>query len=137
MNEIKDRLRNYKYLKARKAELEFRLEELSYSIGPGGLDYEDKGGATNKVCSLVEAKAIELAEATTKLQKLINEHGLEIRRVENALNMLTEKERQAITMKYIENYSLLTIMYKMDRQERAVLYYIGNGLKKINKILNS
>ena len=50
--------------------------------------------------------------------------------------MLNDRERQAIELKYIEDYSLETIIYKMDRQKRTVLYFIGDGLKKIDKMLN-
>lgn len=136
MNKIKDRLRNYKFLKAKKTELEFRLQELSYSISPSTSNFDDRGGTTNKVSSSTESKAIELAEMKSKLEKLINEHGLEIDRIENALSALKNSERQAIELKYIEDCNLETIIYKMDRQKRSVLRYIGAGLNKIDKILN-
>ena len=112
---IKQRLKNYKFLKAKKRELEFRLQELAFSIGPSSLNYEDKGCNTNKISSTTERQAIKLAEVEEELKKLIEEHGIEIGRIENALDMLNERERQAIELKFIEGYEMATVCYKLDR----------------------
>ena len=92
MNDIKRRLRNYKFLKAKKTELEFRIQELSYNIGPAGLSYEDKGGHTNKISRTVEENAIKITETEEKLKKLITEKGIEIDRIENSIRMELVKE---------------------------------------------
>lgn len=136
MNEIKKRLRNYKFLKAKKTEFEFRLKELAYNIGPGALSYEDKGGATNKISSTVENEAIKLADIEEKLKKFINEYGLELARIENALDMLSEKERQAIELRFIEDYEMATVCYKLDRGITTVKGYLKNGLNKMQKLLS-
>ena len=135
MNQIKERLKNYKFLKAKKRELEFRLQELAYSIGPSSLTYEDKGGATNKISSATERQAIKLVEAEEELKKLIEEHGIEIERIENALDMLNERERQAIVLKFIEGYEMATVCYKLDRGITTVKFYIKSGLRKMENLL--
>lgn len=135
MNDIKRRLRNYKFLKAKKMELEFRIQELSYNIGPGTLNYEDKGGHTNKISRAVEDNAIKIAETEEKLKNLIVEKGLEIDRIENALAMLNEKERQAIELRFIEDYEMATVCYRLDRGVTVVKGYIKNGMNKIEKLL--
>lgn len=137
MNDIKRRLRNYKFLKAKKTELEFRIQELSYNIGPAGLSYEDKGGHTNKISRTVEENAIKIAETEEKLKKLIAEKGIEIDRIENALGMLNEKERQAIELRFIEDYEMSTVCYKLDRGVTSVKRYLTNGLNKMEKLLKN
>ena len=137
MNDIKKRLRNYKFLKAKKTELEFRIQELSYNIGPAGLSYEDKGGYTNKISRTVEENAIKITETEEKLKKLITEKGIEIDRIENALDMLNEKERQAIELRFIEDYEMSTVCYKLDRGVTSVKRYLTNGLNKMEKLLKN
>lgn len=137
MNDIKRRLRNYKFLKAKKTELEFRIQELSYNIGPAGLSYEDKGGHTNKISRTVEENAIKITETEEKLKKLITEKGIEIDRIENALDMLNEKERQAIELRFIEDYEMSTVCYKLDRGVTSVKRYLTNGLNKMEKLLKN
>lgn len=137
MNDIKRRLRNYKFLKAKKTELEFRIQELSYNIGPAGLSYEDKGGHTNKISRTVEENAIKITETEEKLKKLIAEKGIEIDRIENALDMLNEKERQAIELRFIEDYEMSTVCYKLDRGVTSVKRYLTNGLNKMEKLLKN
>ena len=137
MNDIKRRLRNYKFLKAKKTELEFRIQELSYNIGPAGLSYEDKGGHTNKISRTVEENAIKITETEEKLKKLITEKGIEIDRIENALDMLNEKERQAIELRFIEDYEMSTVCYKLDRGVTSVKRYLTNGLNKMEKLLEN
>lgn len=132
---IKQRLKNYKFLKAKKRELEFRLQELAFSIGPSSLNYEDKGCNTNKISSTTERQAIKLAEAEEELKKLIEEHGIEIGRIENALDMLNERERQAIELKFIEGYEMATVCYKLDRGITTVKFYIKSGLIKMENLL--
>lgn len=100
------------------------------------MNYEDKGGATNKISSTVENEAIKLADIEEKLKKLINEHGIEIARIENALDMLSVKERQAIELRFIEDYEMSTVCYKLDRGITAVKGYLKNGLNKMQKLLS-
>ena len=132
---IKQRLKNYKFLKAKKRELEFRLQELAFSIGPSSLNYEDKGCNTNKISSTTERQAIKLAEVEEELKKLIEEHGIEIGRIENALDMLNERERQAIELKFIDGYEMATVCYKLDRGITTVKFYIKSGLRTMENLL--
>lgn len=136
MNEIKERLRRYKEVKALIYEYEIQIAELEESIGCGGVSYEDKGGQTYKISRTTEEAAVKLANKKAELKKLFTLHSREVGRIDNALNALNDLERQAVEMKYIDGYGLETIMYKMDRQKRAVLYCINDGLKKMDKILN-
>lgn len=135
MQDIKKRLRNYKFIKAEKAELEFQIQELQFEIGPGGLSYEDKGGPTYKISSSVESNALKIVEIEEALNKLVSEKGIEIKRIENALNMLSDKERQAIELRFIEDYEMATVCYKLDRSITAVKGYLKNGLNKMEKLL--
>lgn len=137
MNEIKGRLRNYKEVKAKIYEYGVQIAELEETLGCGGVSYEDKGGHTYKISRATEDAAIKLAAKKEELENLLKINNREVGRIDNALNALKDSERQAIEMKYIEDYGLETIMHKMDRQKRAVLYYIGDGLKKMNKILKN
>lgn len=130
-------MRKYKEVKATIYEYQIKIEELEEEISCGGVSYEFKGGHTNKISSSTEDIALKLVKKKEELENILKFNYREVNRINNALNALKDSERKAIEMKYVEDYSLETIIYKMDRQKRSVLYYIGNGLKKMDKVLNT
>ena len=137
MSKIKDRLRDYKEVKASMYEYRIQIEELEEDICCGGVNYEFKGGHTNKISSSTEDIAIKLAAKKEELEKLFKISSREIERIDNALNMLKVKERQAIELRFIEEDALPTVCYKIDRSQTTTKRCIRDGLEKMEKLLQN
>lgn len=137
MNNIKDRLRSYKEVKARMYEYKMKIEELEDDISCGGVSYEFKGGHTNKISSTTEDAAIMLAAKKEQLENIFKFNRREVDRIDNALNMLKDKERQAIELRFIEEDALPTVCYKIDRTQTTTKRFIRTGLEKMEKLLKN
>ena len=136
MENIKKRLREYKFIKAEITELKLKLQELNEEIGVSGMSYGERSSQTYKITSSTEDAAIRIAEVSEKYNKIIKEKGIEVTRIENALSILKEKERQCIEYRYIYEHELPTVCYKVDRSMTTVKKYISDGLKKMDKLIN-
>jgi DNA-directed RNA polymerase specialized sigma24 family protein len=134
--ELKERLRNYKKILAKKNELELQIEELEANVGLTAMLQGDAISKTYKISSQVESQAIQLADKKDKLKQLMNSYSIEVNRIENALNCLKEWEREAIQLRYIEGRRQESVCYMMNRSWNTVKRYIAAGFKEINDILN-
>lgn len=137
MSSVKSRLQNYKEVKASMYEYRIQIEELEEDISCGGVSYEFKGGHTNKISSSTEDIAIKLAAKKEELEKLFKISSREIKRIDNALDMLKVKERQAIELRFIEEDALPTVCYKIDRSQTTTKRCIRDGLEKMEKLLQN
>ena len=137
MSSVKIRLQNYKEVKASMYEYKIQIEELEEDICCGGVSYEFKGGHTNKISSSTEDIAIKLASKKEELEKLFKISSREIERIDNALNMLKVKERQAIELRFIEEDAMSTVCYKLDRSMTTTKRFIRDGLEKMEKLLEN
>ena len=137
MSSVKIRLQNYKEVKASMYEYRIQIEELEEDICCSGVSYEFKGGHTNKISSTTEDMAVKLADKKDDLERLFKISSREIERIDNALNMLKVKERQAIELRFIEEDALPTVCYKMDRSIATAKRSIRNGLEKMEKLLEN
>lgn len=136
MENIKKRLREYKFIKAEITELKLKLQELNEEIGVSAIGYGERSSQTYKITSSTEDAAIRIAEISEKYNKIIKEKGIEVTRIENALSILKDKERQCIELRYINEHELPTVCYKVDRSMTTVKKYISDGLKKMDKLIN-
>lgn len=135
MRNMKYRLRNYKEVKASMNEFRMKIDELEEEISCGGVSYEFKGGHTNKISSSTEDIAIRLSAKKEEFKKMFKSSSREVERIDNALNMLKEKERQAIQYRFIEEDAMPTVCYKIDRSETTTKRFIRSGLDKMEKLL--
>ena len=78
---------------------------------------------------------ISIGDELEKAAEIIGIEPFKIERIENALDMLNERERQAIVLKFIEGYEMATVCYKLDRGITTVKFYIKSGLKKMENLL--
>ena len=121
---IKDKIKRYKELKADIKYRELKLEEIEENIiGITAMPSGEKTGATYKVTSQTEIQAIKYAEDTTEIRKEIRELKREVEKIDNAMSILNDKEKEIIQAIYIDNKSRATIQNR---------YYIGyQAVKKI------
>lgn len=135
MSNIKNRLRAYKEVKAKANEYQIQIKELDEYISCSGVSYEFKGGHTNSINSTTQDTALKLIEDKAILTSVYKTQLREVERLDNALEMLSEKERQAITLRYIEIYPLPYVCVEIDRSETTTKRFIRTGLEKMEKLL--
>lgn len=134
---IIQKLQRYRIVKAEIKDIELDLEELheSEDIGPSGISYEEKSGPTNKFSSQTENEAIRIADKSARLESLKRTKEREIERIDNALSILDEKERQVIELKHINGYRWDTVTYKLDRSYSYCKQLENEALIKIEPFL--
>lgn len=133
--DIKQRLRNYKKILAKKNEYELQIKELEEDIGVTEQPQGEATGKTYKITSVAENQALDLAEKKSKLEQLVKVNKRECEHIENALEALKEWQRQAISLKFIDGRRIESICAIMDKSPRTIKGYIGRGLKLMNDIL--
>ena len=103
---IKNKIKRYKELKADIKYREHKLEEIEENIiGITAMPSGEKTGATYKVTSQTEIQAIKYAEDTTEIRREIRELKREVQKIENAMSILNDKEKEIIQAIYIDNKS--------------------------------
>lgn len=134
--DIKQRLRNYKKILAKKNEYELKIKELEEDIGISAMAQGESTSKTYKITSVAENQAVEIADKKEKLRELIKINQKEINHIENALSGLREWERQAIELRFVEERRIESVCYMMNRAKNTIKKYIANGLKEMEDILN-
>jgi DNA-directed RNA polymerase specialized sigma24 family protein len=133
--DIKQRLRNYKKILAKKNEYELQIRDLEEDIGITEPPQGEATGKTYKISSVAENQAIEVAEKKTKLKELIRVNQLEVDHIENALGALTAEQDKVIRLKFIDDRRIESICSIMDKSQRSIKRVIGQGLETMEEIL--
>ena len=136
MKRIADRIKGYKELKADIVHINLRLQELEEDItGISSKPSGEKTGKTYKITSTVEVQVEKYLKEKEKLlrQRVIKER--EIARIDNALTILKEEEREIVETALIEQkkYSLLEIKY--NRTYSRIKQIEGDAVRKMEKYL--
>ena len=130
----RERLKSYGRLLAEKKALEIELSELE-GTELQAVSYDNIGtsyGTSNRTQDL----ALKNTELQNKYKKLIKEKTVEISKIENAMSVLKDKEREFITLKYIEDNSWEFVSYKIDRGITTCKRINREALTKIEQILS-
>jgi DNA-directed RNA polymerase specialized sigma24 family protein len=132
-----EKLQRYKVLKAEIKNIELDIEELheSENIGPGAISYEEKSGPTHKFSSQTENEAVNLADKTIRLEGLKRAKEREIERIDNALSILDDKQREVIELKHVRGCRWDTVTYKLDRSYSYCKQLENEALLKIEPFL--
>lgn len=111
-SQIEGTLYNYKIIKASIENNKLRLENLELEDledGVSAITYGEPSSKTNKFNSVVEnatIKNIETKERAIKsLNKTITREINKLKMIDNAISVLSETEREVITLFYIEDMS--------------------------------
>lgn len=130
-----NKLRSYKGLKADVKSIEFNIEEIEEEIGLTGLSTEEKTGKTYKVTSSTEQQALHIIEEKEELLFKKYKVEREIKRIENALTVLNDDEREVLVLAHIEQKKWYSICEKFDRSYARLKQLEGNALEKLKKYL--
>lgn len=136
MNKVVERIKKYKELKADIVDIDIKIQELDEEmLGVGSIAYEERTGKTYKITSSTEQQAERHLEKKDKLLKLKTAKEREIARIDNALTILKEEEREIVETALIEQkkYSLLEIKY--NRTYSRIKQIEGDAVRKMGKYL--
>lgn len=136
MNKVVERIKKYKELKADIVDIDIKIQELDEEmLGVGSIAYEERTGKTYKITSSTEQQAERHLEKKDKLLKLKTAKEREIARIDNALTILKEEEREIVETALIEQkkYSLLEIKY--NRTYSRIKQIEGDAVRKMEKYL--
>lgn len=131
------RIKKYKELKADIVDIDIKLQELEEDmLGVTGIGLEERTGKTYKITSSVEQQAGKHLEEKDRLLKLRASKEREIARINNAMSILKEEERDIVETALIEQkkYGLLEIKY--NRTYSRIKQIEGEAVKKMEKYLD-
>lgn len=136
MKKIAKRIKRYKELKADIVDIDLKLQELEEDmLGITEQPSGERTGKTYKITSSVELQAEKHLEKKETLLRQRATKTREIARIDNALTVLKEEERDIIETALIEQkrYSLLEIKY--NRTYSRIKQIEGEAVKKMEKYL--
>lgn len=114
-------LYNFNKTKAEIKNTDLDLEVLRGEFdGVGAVVYEERTGPTNKFNSSVENEVIDRDKKIEKMLKDKRLKEIEILKIENAIESLTQRERDIIEMRYFKKYNNRIISAKLDLTEEYV-----------------
>lgn len=131
------RIKRYKELKADIVDIDIKLQELEEDmLGITGTGLEERTGKTYKITSSVEQQAERHIKEKDRLLRLKAMREREIARIDNALTVLKEEERDIVETALIEQkkYGLLEIKY--NRTYSRIKQIEGEAVKKMEKYLD-
>jgi len=128
-------LYNYNKNKAQIKNIELEIENIKNKYeGVGAVSFEERVQSTNEFHSRVENEILEKENQINKLMKYKRQKEIEIAKIDNAIEALTDREKSIIKMRYFEKYNNRMIAAKLDLTEEWIA-----KIKKvaINQILDS
>lgn len=133
-------LYNFNQTKAEIKNIKLDIELLENEYDDGiGINYIENKGKTNKITSTVENMIIRKENQINKLKYAMKVKDAEIKKVENALEALTDRERSIIEMRYFQKENNRNISAKLYITEEYVSSIKSKAIKSIANIffLNS
>lgn len=96
-------LYNYKTMQQQINNLKLEIEYLknNYS-GCGSIGYSERSGSTNEFKSTVENEIIKKEKKIERLQREISYKDKQLKKVDNALMVLDDTQRELINLRYID-----------------------------------
>lgn len=136
MNNTLKRIRKYKELKADIKELELQIEEIEDEIiGITAMPSEERTGSTNKFSSTVENQVIQLEKKTNDIQLEINKKRREVERIENAISVLKDEEKEIIEIVHIRHKKYYVAEEKLRISYQRVKQIEQDAVKRMEKYI--
>lgn len=113
-------LYNYPILEAKIKNLELELDELlEYDVLPASSNDIKPGSATNAISNTIENEVIKRDdnEKAKSLKKKIKKLQRQKQKIENALEALSEEQREIVRLKYFKQRSIGWICNELDIHE--------------------
>ena len=136
MKRIVNKIKSYKELKADIVDIEIRLQELDDEmLGIAAQPSGERTGATYKITSVVEMQTEKYTEKKESLLEAKRRKERELIRIDNALTVLKDEERDIIETVLIESkkYSILEIKY--NRTYTRLKQIEEQAIRKMSKYL--
>lgn len=136
MNNTVYRIRKYKELKADIQEIDIRVQELEEEIlGVSGQGTEERTGKTYKITSSVEQQAEKLMEKKEELYRQQAVKKRELKRIDNALTMLNDEEKEIIQIVLIERKKYWRLEQKLNLSYSRIKQMEYDAIKKMKKYI--
>ncbi|WP_051624361.1 sigma factor-like helix-turn-helix DNA-binding protein [Clostridium akagii] len=131
---VEDMLYGYKAMHAEIKNIELEIAELENEYqGCGSISYEEKSAPTNKFNSPVENEMISKRYKLEWLKKRKHKLEVKIKKIDNELSILTDREYKIIELRYFENISNKDVAIRLDLAEQRISEVKS---KIINKLIN-
>lgn len=130
-------LKDYKKLKALIKDYDLQLQELDFNtLGPQGMTYDkDKTSPTNKFNSDTENAAIKREEKIHNLKKQQGTCKVIVGQMDNALDTLTDREKQIIELKYFNGKTYDEISAIIDRTSNRIKHIMKDIREKLDNLI--
>ncbi|AGX44528.1 hypothetical protein [Clostridium saccharobutylicum] len=136
MSNTLNRIRKYRELLADINEIDIRIQELEEDIlGISGQGMEERTGKTYKITSSVEQQAEKLIEKKEQLYREQIIKKRELKRIENAITILTEEERDIMQIVHIEHRKYYVVQEKLKLSYQRVKQLEKQAAKKMEKYI--
>lgn len=109
------------------------LEVLDNSYELGAINYSETSSKTNKITSVVENKIMNKEKKERYLKCKIRELELKIKKIENAMNVLSDDEKEVMENVYFKRLKNDMTAYKMHVDVTTVYRIKKRALNKMNK----
>jgi len=137
MNNTLTRISQYKELKADLGNINILVQELEDELlGVSGQGTEERSGKTYKITSSVEQQAEKLME---KKEQLFKENRLkerEIKRIDNAMTILNDDEKEIIQIIYIDQKRYSAAQEKLNLSYPRIKQLEKQASDKMGKYIN-
>lgn len=130
-------LYNYKKIQAEIKNINIEMEEIknTYS-GVSGIDpSQESTGETNKITSSVENEIMNKEDRINYLENIKTTKENQIKKVDNALEVLTEEDREIIELRYFEKVPNYQVARRLDMTEEGCSMRKRRIIENIKNIL--
>lgn len=129
---VKELLQNYEIIKISIANIEKEIEYIKEDIAIRGISYDGVSTSpTNEIKSIVESTILAKEEKINYLQHLIKRHQININKIDDVLNNLTETERTIIIDRYMHHKYWYQITPKVFLEERQCRRKLKSAMDKM------
>lgn len=133
---IEAMLYNYKKNKAKIKNISIEIEKINTDYkGISSISYSEKTGSTNKINSSVENEVIEKEKRISDLEKEKIFLQGEVSQIENALEVLTDSQREIVTLKYFNKLSYKVIADRHYKSVTPIYSVVRNIICEIDELL--
>ena len=135
-NEVREKIKKYKELKADIVDIDLKLEELEeYMIGISALPQGEKTCRTYKITSSVEEQAERYLKMKDELLLIKARKQRNINRINNALSILDDVQRNLIEEILINNKKYCFVEEKLCLSYPRIKQIENDALKKMVKYI--
>ncbi|WP_242960168.1 DUF722 domain-containing protein [Garciella nitratireducens] len=129
-------LGDYNAMKAHIQKLKRDIENIDY-IGVSASSTEDTVSKTNKFYSAVENEVVDREKFVENTTKEIKRLELEVKNIDEAYKILSDKEKKVIKLKYFEtnNNEWFKIAWKVGYSEQHCRRIRNHAVKKMEKVI--